>query len=115
MRKEAIVGLVSASSALLAAGGPVMAKDNVQIPASCSAITSGRHMTNAEVKACFADMMSMIDQAGTRTYVFQSNPGSGGTCSIGPQGATGSIGPTGPTGPIGSPGPTGPTGLGIPG
>ena len=114
MRREVVLGLLSASSTLLAAGGPALAKDPVQVPASCSAVTSSRDMTDAEIKACFADLMALVDEAGNRTYVFQNLPSmSGGGCDVGPKGNTGSVGPTGPTGAIGSPGPTGPTGPGI--
>jgi len=113
VKKEAIAGLISATTLLTGAGSPVLAKSTIMLPASCAAITRDAPMSDAEVKACFAHLILMIKQSGDKTFVFTSGGAGGGGGVAGPKGdagAEGAVGPTGPTGPQGETGATGETG-----
>jgi len=128
MTKSPIVaGLIGASTLLTLSAGGAMAKSNIVVPASCAPITQPGEMSDSEIKACFADLLSMISEGGSTTIIYQTGGGSsraaGAKGDTGPAGANGVAGPTGPagasgvgatgpTGPAGSAGPTGPTGAG---
>ena len=109
MNKNSAAGVLALSALLAMPAGPSAAGSTIEIPASCAPIKGEAPMTDAEIKACFADLILAVQAAGDRTYIFGTS-GSSGAGPKGAQGVTGAIGPTGPSGNDGPPGPTGPTG-----
>lgn len=110
-RSPVVAGIIGISTLMTLSATTVVAKSRIVIPASCAGITKQAPMSGSEIKACFADLIDMIDD--TRGVSYEYGPSGGGSSTPGAKGDTGAAGPdgaAGPTGPAGASGSTGPTG-----
>lgn len=100
-----VVGLVALCAVMTA---PALAEDGSALPASCAATKLDRPMSDAEIKACFKNILLLIAQQRGQSIIFYQSGSGGGS---GPKGDTGPQGPAGPEGPMGPPGPKGDPGV----